>query len=278
MDNFGPPFPSPQNTLHLLVALINGLLLQFSALPQSSALPPMLPAVWSLHRVPAWPQLSTVGLVGRAPPSWLVWCIYSGSGLSCRRAKGARLMQRSLALCRLQLPFLCESSLWQCASIYPRIRSAGPLAWLARNSSILGANCRALFFIHVLDHSYWVLKSLSAGKPGWWRQVLMRVAFSSFSCSSMNSICWSRLANKGQSSCCSHFRNMLSSRAADMPSKIGRTHGLVVEPRPRAHRKAKAKMSASTKQNSDKHISGAKATGVHQAFTNGYQGGPSSIL
>ena len=45
MDNFGPPFPSPQNTLHLLVALINGLLLQFSALPQSSALPPMLPAV-----------------------------------------------------------------------------------------------------------------------------------------------------------------------------------------------------------------------------------------
>ena len=85
-------------------------------------------------------------------------------------------------------------------------------------------------------------------------------------------------AGPAQSSCCSHFRNILSSRAADMPSKIGRTHGLVVEPRPRAHRKAKAKMSASTKQNSDKHISGAKATGVHQAFTNGYQGGPSSIL
>ena len=89
MDNFGPPFPSPQNTLHLLVALINGLLLQFSALPQSSALPPMLPAVWSLHRVPAWPQLSTVGLVGRAPPSWLVWCIYSGSGLPTSKRRKA---------------------------------------------------------------------------------------------------------------------------------------------------------------------------------------------
>ena len=77
MDNFGPHFPSPQNTLHLLVALINGLLLQFSALPQSSALPPMLPAVWSLHRVPAWPQLSTVGLVGRARnPSKLTCVVY----------------------------------------------------------------------------------------------------------------------------------------------------------------------------------------------------------
>ena len=82
--------------------------------------------------MPAWPQLSTVGLVGRAsnPSKLTVWCIYSGSGLSCRRAKCARLAQRSLALCRQQLPFRCESSLWQCASIYPRIRSAGPLARL----------------------------------------------------------------------------------------------------------------------------------------------------
>ena len=232
MDTFGPPFPSPQNTLHLLVALINGLLLQFSALPQSSALPPMLPAVWSLHRVPAWPQLSTVGLVGRAPPSWLVWCIYSGSGLSCRRAKGARLMQRSLALCRQQLPFRCESSLWQCASIYPRIRSAGPLAWLARNSSILGANCRALFFIHVLDHSYWVLKSLSAGKPGWWRQVLMRVAFF-FVFMQLDELDLLIPASEQGPII------VLSSRAADIPSKIGRTYGLVVEPRPRAHRPKK---------------------------------------
>ena len=37
--------------------------------------------------------------------------------------------------------------------------------------------------------------------------------------------------------------------------------------------KTKVKMSASTKQNSDKHIYGAQATGVHQAFTNGYQRG-----
>ena len=37
--------------------------------------------------------------------------------------------------------------------------------------------------------------------------------------------------------------------------------------------KTKAKMSASTKQNSDKHMSGAQSnTGVHQAFINGYQG------
>ena len=37
--------------------------------------------------------------------------------------------------------------------------------------------------------------------------------------------------------------------------------------------KTKVKMSASTKQNSDKHVYGAQATGVHQAFTNGYQRG-----
>ena len=95
--------------------------------PQSSALPPMLPAVWSLHRMPAWPQLSTVGLLGRArnPSKLTVWCRYSGSGLSCRRAKCARLEQRSLALCRQQLPYRCEPSHSQCASICRRIRSAG---------------------------------------------------------------------------------------------------------------------------------------------------------
>ena len=100
--------------------------------PQSSALQPMLPVVWSLQRVPARLQLLTVGLVGRArnPSTLTVWCIYSGSGLSCRRAKCARLAQRSLALCRQQLPHRCEGSPWQCASIYPRIRSAGPLAVL----------------------------------------------------------------------------------------------------------------------------------------------------
>ena len=37
---------------------------------------------------------------------------------------------------------------------------------------------------------------------------------------------------------------------------------LVVEPRPRACLKTKAKMSVSTKQNSYKHVSGAQATGV----------------
>ena len=87
MDSFGPPQwpPVPPNTpLDLLAALIHGLCTQSSAL---------LPAVWSLHRVPAWQQLSTVGLVGRAsnPSKLTVWCIYSGSGLSCRRAKWARL-------------------------------------------------------------------------------------------------------------------------------------------------------------------------------------------
>ena len=105
---------------------------------QFSALPPMLPAVWSLHRVPARQQLSTVGLVGRARnPSKLtvrskltVWCIYSGSGLSCRPVKCARLAHRSLALCRQQLPYRREGSPWQCASIYQRIRSACPLARL----------------------------------------------------------------------------------------------------------------------------------------------------
>ena len=38
--------------------------------------------------------------------------------------------------------------------------------------------------------------------------------------------------------------------------------------------KTKVKMSASTKQNSDKHMSEAQSTGVHQAFTNGYQREP----
>ena len=41
--------------------------------------------------------------------------------------------------------------------------------------------------------------------------------------------------------------------------------------------KTKVKMSASTKQNSDKHVYGAQATGVHQAFTNGYQRGSISL-
>ena len=36
--------------------------------PQSSALPPMIPAVWSLHRVPAWQQLVSTEPV--IPPSW----------------------------------------------------------------------------------------------------------------------------------------------------------------------------------------------------------------
>ena len=77
-------------------------------------------------------QLSNVGLVGRAsnPSKLTVWCIYSDSGLSCRQAKCARLAQRNLALCRQQLPCLCEDSSWQYASIYPRIRSACPLARL----------------------------------------------------------------------------------------------------------------------------------------------------
>ena len=48
------------HVLDLLATFIN------SQYPQSSALPPMLPAVLSLHIVPAWQQLSTVGLVGRA--------------------------------------------------------------------------------------------------------------------------------------------------------------------------------------------------------------------
>ena len=44
----------------------------------------MLPAVWNLHRVPGWQQLSTVGLVGlaRNPSKLTVWCIFSGSGLA----------------------------------------------------------------------------------------------------------------------------------------------------------------------------------------------------
>ena len=37
--------------------------------------------------------------------------------------------------------------------------------------------------------------------------------------------------------------------------------------------KTKVKMSASTKQNSNKHISGAQGTGVHQVFSNGPQRG-----
>ena len=114
-----PHLLPPKNTLDLLAALFNGLC------PQSSALPPMLP-------VPAWPQLSTVSLVGRArnPSKLTVWCIFSGSGLSCRRAKCARLTQRSLAPYRQQLPYRCEGSPWQCAAIYPRIRSAA--CWPAK--------------------------------------------------------------------------------------------------------------------------------------------------
>ena len=42
--------------------------------------------------MPAWPQLSTVDLVDRAlnPSNLMVWCVYSGSGRSCRRAKCLR--------------------------------------------------------------------------------------------------------------------------------------------------------------------------------------------
>ena len=72
------------------------------------------------------------GPVGRArKPSWsklTMWCIYSASGLSCRRAKCARLEQRSLALCRQQLPYQYGGSPLQCAYIHPQIRSACPLA------------------------------------------------------------------------------------------------------------------------------------------------------
>ena len=47
----------------------------------------LLSWLWSLHRVRAWQQLSTVGLVGRAlnPSKLTVWCICSGSGLSLFR-------------------------------------------------------------------------------------------------------------------------------------------------------------------------------------------------
>ena len=49
----------------------------------------------------------------------------------------------------------------------------------------------------------------------------------------------------------------------------------VAGPRPRAHRQNKSK---NVIKNSDMQMSGAQSTGVHLALSNGYQGGPSSIL
>ena len=139
--------------------------------PQSSALPPMLPAVWSLHRMPAWPQLSTVGLLGRAhnPSKLTAWCTYSGSGLSCWRAKCARLAQRSLALYRQLLPYRREGSRWQYTSIYLRIRSACPLARLRSTFTpvrlpAVGSWCRAgsdratcrIYTTRIIDIHKWI--------------------------------------------------------------------------------------------------------------------------
>ena len=63
---------------------------------------------------------------------------------------------------------------------------------------------------------------------------------------------------------------MLSLRAADMPSKIGRTHGLVVEPHPSAHRQNKVK-DVSVDQTEFQQAYNWSIG--HQAFTNGYQRG-----
>ena len=89
-----PPLP-PKHTLDFLAALIIGLC------PKSSALPPVFsPATYAPCGLEPPQGACTAaaidcGPVGRArnPSKLTVWCIYSGSGLSCQRAKCARLAQ-----------------------------------------------------------------------------------------------------------------------------------------------------------------------------------------
>ena len=76
----------------------------------------MLPEVWRLHSVPAMLQLSIVGLVGRAHnPSKLVYLFRFWPFLQTSKVCKAGALQRRLALCRQQLPYLCDGSPWQCA-------------------------------------------------------------------------------------------------------------------------------------------------------------------
>ena len=93
MDNCVPPPSPPTHTglIQLLLLLVCAPSRQ--PFPQSCHLCSLCHGVWSLHRVPGQLQLSTVGPVGRAHnlSKLTVWCIYSGSGLSCRRLKCTRL-------------------------------------------------------------------------------------------------------------------------------------------------------------------------------------------